>query len=354
MKIVLLGANGQVASEVAILLHGRPGVELVPVSRTRNGSAFLRSRGVPVLHGTITDRDHARKMLAGAGVVANFALATGLGRAIVDANHAIIQASIEHADPSARIVFFSTLAIHGNFGPRGERSPSAYGDLKLRNEKYFARAVARSGNPGFILRLGHVCGEEQNITHLIRSEVARGDVLLEDPERPSNTTQIVAIAEALVAIAEGRANPPGRYDLVNEPQWTWRQVYEHEGAMMGRPLTIRRVQASVSRRQPLFRRAVSTVLTAVDRLGVRSALERALPYLPTRMVGKIKVSHSIKAAREEIAALSGSDDPANAASWWPALEVHPLPGVRITKQLIDEDDFPRKSTAPAWPRDLPP
>ena len=352
MKIVLLGANGQVASEVAILLHGLAGVEVVPVSRTRNGSAFLRSRGVPVLHGAITDSDQARKMLAGAGVVANFALASGLGRAIVDANQAIIQASIDHADPSARIVFFSTLAIHGNFGPRGERSHNAYGDLKLRNEKYFTRAISRSGNPGFILRLGHVCGEEQNITHLIRSEVAAGDVLLEDPERPSNTTQVVAIAEALLAIAEGRANPPGRYDLVNEPQWSWRQAYEYESAMTGRPLAIRRVEAARSRRQPLLRRAVSTALNAVDRLGIRAVLERALPYFPTGMVGKIKVSHSVKAAREEIAALSAPESLANAASWWPALEVRPLPGVRITKQLIDEGNFRRKPTAPPWPRDL--
>lgn len=354
MKIVLLGANGQVASEVALLLHGRLGLEVVPVSRTRSGSAFLRSRGVPVLHGAITDRDQARKMLMGADVVANFALATGLGRSIVDANHAIIQASVDHSERSARIVFFSTLAIHGSFGPRGDRSSSAYGDLKLRNEKYFARAVARSGNPGFILRLGHVCGEEQNITHLIRSEVAQGDVLLADPERSSNTTQVVAIAEALLAIAEGRANPPGRYDLVNEPQWTWRQVYEYEAALAGRPLTIRRVEYAESQRQPLFRRGVSTVLTAVDRLGIRSVLERALPFLPTGMVRRIKANHSIKAAREEIAALVEPEISANAASWWPALGVRPLPGVRVTKQLIDEGIFSQTPAASPWPPDLLP
>jgi hypothetical protein len=46
------------------------------------------------------------------------------------------------------------------------------------------------------------------------------------------------IAEALLAISQGRAGPPGRYDLVNEPQWTWRDVYCHEAAALGVPLKI--------------------------------------------------------------------------------------------------------------------
>ena len=351
MKIVLLGANGQVASEVAILLHGLPGVEVVPVSRTRNGSAFLRSRGVPVMHGSITDSVQARILLSGAGVVANFALASGLGRTIVDANHSIIQASIDHAEPTARIVFFSTLAIHGIFGPRGERTQNAYGDLKLRNEKYFTRAVARSGNLGFILRLGHVCGEEQNITHLIRSEIASGDVLIDDLERASNTTHVVAIAEALLAIAEGRAKTAGRYDLVNQPQWSWRQVYEYESLKTGRTLVIRRAEVAQIGRQPLLRRAMSSVLTAVDRLGIKPVLERVLPYLPTAVVERIKLNHSIKAARQEIAALTPPAVLSNTASWWPALDIEPLPGVRNTQQLIDEGSFLRKPPAPPWPRD---
>lgn len=354
MKIVLIGANGQVASEVAILLHGLPGIEVVPVSRTRHGSAFLRSRGVPVVHAAITDPDRATKILAGARVIANFALASGLGRAVVDANHAIIRSTIDHADSSSKIVFFSTLAIHGQFGPGGERAQNAYGDLKLRNEKYFARAVARSGNPGFILRLGHVCGEEQNITHLMRSEIAAGDVLLDDPERPSNTTHVVAIAEALLAIAEGRAGPPGRYDLVNEPQWTWRQCYAHEAAVTGRSLSIRRVHARPIRRPSLVHRIAAQALAAVDRLEIKPMLERILPSLPSALVARIKVSHAIRSAQQDIAALTRSEAPSNAASWWPALEVHPLPGVRNTAGLIDDGPFLGKPPARPWPSDLVP
>lgn len=351
MKIVLIGANGQVGSEVALLLHGMPGIELVCISRTRNGSAFLRSRGIPVRHGSVSDSAQARTMLEGADLVASFALAIGLGRAAIDANHAILQSIVDHADPRARLVFFSTHSVHGNWGPNGEHLRTAYGDLKRRNERYFARAVARSGHSGFILRLGHVCGDEQNISHLIREEIASGEVVLDDPERASNTTHVVAIAEALLAIAEDRTGPPGLYDCVNDPQWSWREVYAMEASRIGLPLEIRQVESGRGESQPLVRRLIAVVLSAVDRLGVRATFERLLPLFTKSFVARVKANHSIKATRQEIAALAPVRRATNSASWWPGLETRNLPGLRSTRSLIDQRVFVADRPRAPWPPD---
>ncbi len=351
-RFVVVGANGQVASEVAILLHGHPGLEVVPISRTRNGSAFLRSRGIPVFHGSITDAATARRALAGADIVANFALASGLGRAAVDVNHAIIDSTIEHSEPAARVVFFSTLAVHGNFDAAGVRSRSAYGDLKLRNERHFERSIARSGREGLILRLGHVCGDEQNISHMIRKEVEAGEVVLSDPDRASNTTHVVAIAEALLAIAEGRASTSGRYDCVNEPSWTWREVYEYEAANLDRTVVIRRGTSTPSVAAPITRRIFASAIRTVEKLGARATLDRALSLLPEAVVGRIKARHAMTVCRGEIASLGGSSLSRNPATWWPALAVENLTGPRNTRELIDGGVFRDRNDRAPWPRDL--
>ncbi len=351
-KVVIVGANGQVASEVVMLLHGHPGVDLVSISRTRNGSAFLRSRGIPVFHGAITKAETARAAFAGADLIANFALATGLGRAAVEANHAIIDATIDHSAPDARIVFFSTLAVHGNFDVRGRRYRNAYGDLKLRNEVHFERAIRRARREGLILRLGHVCGDEQNISHHIRSEIERGVVVLQDPEKSSNTTHVYAIVEALLAVLEARAPSTGRFDCINAPTWSWRKVYQFEASKLGRELAIRVETDRFASKPPLVHQAASALIALVGRLGIRAVVDRGLSLLPESIVGRIKARHAIAAARQEIGLLAPRDAGSNPATWWPALPDASLPGVRETRKLIDAGAFGPCSHREPWPPDL--
>src|SRR5260370_31003808 len=133
MRIVIVGSNGQVAAEVALLLASRPEVELRPLVRWRSGSAFLRHHGVPVQHGSITDPEFGANALAGADLIANFALAGGTPAGALKENQEIIRATFAYSAPTATNVFFSTLAVHGSFHENGRRHRSADGDLKLRN-----------------------------------------------------------------------------------------------------------------------------------------------------------------------------------------------------------------------------
>jgi nucleoside-diphosphate-sugar epimerase len=346
MRIVILGANGQVGAEVCQKLATIPGIDLVPVSRTRNGSAFLRSRGVAVWHGDPSDPAVAQRLFKGADLIANFALAGGVGKVGRLANEAIIAASVAHSPNRTKIIFFSTLAVHGVWDEAGGRSGNPYGDLKRSNEEFFARQVKRQARSGWMLRLGHVCGEEQGLSHAIRDEVGQGPVLLPDPKRPSNTIYTETICDAIMAIAEGRSSQPGLYDLVNAPQWPWQQVYEHEAALIGATLTIRTAPQVV----PLKRRsATAAVFATIARLGLRQKLERALPLLPGRYAEQIRADFLVTRTAGEIAALAPPRTIRNSAAVWPALDTKPLAGLRPTAGLAAVYTAPQSRP---WPPSL--
>lgn len=353
MRIVIIGANGQVASEVALLLTGIAGVEIVPVSRTRNGSAFLRSRGVAVWHGSVTDPESAKAMLAGADVVANFALAGGTGKEAVEANNAIIQAVQEHSPLTSRLIFFSTLAAEGIYDAKGQKVRNAYGDLKRRNEHHFASGARQANREGWALRLGHVCGDQQNITIGIRAEIEAGEVVLPDPQRLSNTTHVAAIAEAILAIGEGRTAGPGLYDLISTPHWSWQQVYAYEAKQIGKPLNLSAAAPGAATvAQSVFTRAKGLAFSTIDRLGIRPVLERGLVYLPGDFIGRTKIAYTTGRARQEIAALQSVSITTNSAAFWPGLSLNALPGLRDTLDLLETGVFSVHGDLSPWPQDL--
>jgi nucleoside-diphosphate-sugar epimerase len=353
MRIVIIGSNGQVAAEVALLLASRPKVELRPLVRSRSGSAFLRYHGVPVQHGSVTDPEFAGNALAGADVVANFALAGGTPAAALAENEHIIRATFEHSAPAATIVFFSTLAIRGSFDDKGRRRRTAYGDLKLRNERLVARLAKSAGRKAYILRLGHVAGPHQGITALCREELMSPPVVLPDLKRLSNVIHTATIADALIAIGTGRAGEPGRYDLVNVPQWTWRQVYEKEAAELELVPRFHELAAPGVPRLRLFPRLQEMAFGAIKNLGLRNSLTRVIAILPSSSNEVLRAEYLVDRARSEIAALRQASSVRNPAVLWPALKVRTLRGLTRTEDLFAANAFPIGGVAVAsWPADL--
>lgn len=351
VSIVVVGANGQVASEVVLLLRGEAGIALRPLVRTRGGSAFLRYCGVPVVHAAITDGAAAKAALAGADVIANFALAGGTPSETQADNDAIVRATFDHAPPGATVVFFSTLAVHGSYSQSGQRQRSAYGDFKLRNEKLVDELARLSGRKAYVLRLGHVAGELQNITALIRGDLLRPPVLLPDPERASNLTSTATIAEALLSIAQGRANAPGHYDLVNVPQWTWREVYAWEAGKLGTELVIETAPATAQASGA--RNLARSALGLGKRLASKDTLSRLAAYLPQDINDKLLAEHYLARARAEIDALAEPAAVRNAAALWPALPIRAMPGLRTTREVLEAFATADLTHAKArWPQDI--
>ena len=76
-RIGIIGANGQVGSEVCLFLTLRNDVEVVPICRTEIASSFLRRCGLACRHGRASDRADAERLLADLDLIADFSLPTG-------------------------------------------------------------------------------------------------------------------------------------------------------------------------------------------------------------------------------------------------------------------------------------
>lgn len=349
-RIVLLGGSGQVGAEVALMLAQMKQLDVRPVSRTRTGSAFLRYCGLPVLHGDVAIAAQAKGLLDGAAVVANFALAIGTPAAALRQNGEIIQRIFEQAPPAATIVFFSTMAVYDRRdGSSSLRNP--YEQNKLKTEKLAMRLAAQAGRRLYVLRLGHVAGDLQNINGLWREEILAPPIRAPDPDRASNVTFTAAIAEALLAVAQGRAGPPGLYDLVNSPQWSWREIYAHEAAKLGAELQIEAMAAPGAPSSPAARvKNWARRMAASPR--VRPVLERALALAPVSFNERTKARYSVNRMRGEIAALAPQEPIRNGAALWAGLTVNPLPGVRPTREVLALPEFHAPGqVGPRWPSD---
>lgn len=301
-RVAILGANGQVGSEVSLRLCGVEGIEVVAVTRNVSGSAFLRLNGVACRHGRITEPVAARDLIGDCDVVVNFALSnSGVPRVDRDANRLMVRNVVAAARPGAPIVFASTIMVYAP----GMKFwlPDSYGIEKLFAERLFLRLCRASRHPAYVCRLGHVMGDLQNITHKICREIRETTVALpHGGSRASNTVFTAAIVEAVVQIARAAANP-GTYDLITFPQWTWLEVYRYYAANLGLPLHLAHPEQAHDRSSSVSRpggptrrflrylanhRAVTERLTFLLAFLPRDINQRMhLRYLQTRALAEI-------------------------------------------------------------------
>lgn len=326
-RIAVLGANGQVASEVCLRLREAPGIEIVPVARNFSGSAFLRLNGLECRHGLLTDAAQARALLGDCDVIANFALSnTGHPRVDRVANRQIARNVINGAKAGATIVFFSTIEV---YAPALRlRFPGAYGMEKLLTERLTRRLCRRSGRPCFVLRLGHVLGDLQNITLKIRREIQAGPVLLpHGGAKASNSVFTASVAEAVHRIAQ-RGARPGTYDMMSSPQWSWVDVYAFHAMQLGLELRLADApgfsKGSKLRGPGRMLRAVARYLS--ERNLVRERVAFLLGFMSEEKNHRMHMRYLQARALREINELMQNRSP-YAAPDWRELRVRSLAGL---------------------------
>jgi nucleoside-diphosphate-sugar epimerase len=316
LKLGVVGANGQVGAELCLLLATRPDIELIAICRNRSGSAFLRWQGISCRHGRVADPTDAPRLLGDCDVVVNSALASGAPAQIRRSEDRIIQSIFAYSKNSATIVHFSTQTVYGDPRPnRWIRWRNPYGRAKLASERRVRLEGRRTKKPTFILRLGHVCGELQKISILIREDIRARNVILPVENRSSNTVYTAAIIGAIEQIIRGAA-VPGTYDLMNTPRWTWREVYEYEAGICKLPLGAEilespRASWNAGVTEPALRLAGSLVAAPQ----VRDIFAKLFAYLPDSANARLMARWYTKRAQTEIASLSGAREPAEHLSW---------------------------------------
>jgi dTDP-4-dehydrorhamnose reductase len=229
--IGIIGANGQVGTELCLVLAGLRNVKVVPICRNELGGAFLEYCGLECRYGTTADRALARKVLNGVDVVVDLSLVLGDLPTLRQRTREVIRNELTESG-DVPFIYGSTIMA---FGMRGPGTPfqqyrvahTIYGAAKRYAERLVVKWGRRLRKRVYVFRLGEVNGEMQECTRVRVRELARRmPEVLWIPAGDAYCVFPSTIAEAIMAVAKG-AEDPGIYTLVCSPQWSWAELAQY-------------------------------------------------------------------------------------------------------------------------------
>lgn len=231
-KIAILGANGQVATETAIYLHEK-GYPVTCFVRSGFGAFLLRRFTIPVDeidYGLVSDE------LKQYDVVLDFTYPSGYSAAQLPAVIKMHVSGIISAMRSgASYVYMSSIMAHGM--PDGNRfiknytlARSTYSYIKRLVEKFVLKEGKKHRIKAFNFRLGQVHGLLQSVKAEFDRQVHETRISL--CGRPDELVNVIFIKCLVFCIEKVCAQDiePGTYTVVNHPQWTLKELYEHYAA----------------------------------------------------------------------------------------------------------------------------
>lgn len=236
MEIALVGANGAVGTELCFLIRGTENLSVRPIVRNELGTLFLEHHGFDCRVGNVADPEDAERVLAGADVVVVAAFAWQYSqegfeaRGSRRANERIVTNSVRYASDDAPIIYFSSQAAFGSELGAKWSDWSLYTREKRNAERLLFETCEETDKPGYVFRLGNVYGENQRATGRILDAIEGVEVLdvVAEPDQPTNVVHTVTILDAIQRCGKGDVDE-GQYSLVNEPEWTPRDVFEYYG-----------------------------------------------------------------------------------------------------------------------------
>jgi hypothetical protein len=306
ISIAVVGANGQVGSEVSLVLSKMSGVTVIPIVRSALGAALLERCGLACRIGSLSSDDDAARLLAGCDLVADFSLPGGLPAEVRRAMRTNIRQAIRHAPSGAPYVFMSSTMAFGM--PSGARSyanyrvaRTPYAANKRHAERYAHWLGFRTRRPTYALRLGQVFGELQAVSGVMMADATPRPLELEAGDTPSDAVFCTTIALALRNIALG-LEKPGTHSLLEAPEWTWKRLYAFHATQAGyapRFVDVSPTPVDVTSLLGAVTRAVRA--TAIGSLTRNKDLlvAQLLPHF-TSLELRLKARHSMRRAMGEI------------------------------------------------------
>ncbi|MGH9022242.1 MAG: NAD-dependent epimerase/dehydratase family protein, partial [Acidimicrobiia bacterium] len=236
--VAVVGGGGQVGSALVARLSRDPALRVWAVCRNNLTAAPLRLRGLDVRQGDVTRWRDRKTVLAGAQVIVNCALATGLPTAARLEDERVISALCE--SEVEHLIHLSSVSVYGS--PIAERGGSfarprpgdAYGQRKLHLDRFVTRrARPLSGVRCTVLRLGHVYGPGQWLSEAILRLAGReGFALPYAGSRPSNAVHVNNVAAGTRALIGGAPAPPV-CNLFDPTGSRWRTVFDWNTGAVG-------------------------------------------------------------------------------------------------------------------------
>ena len=233
MKLGLIGANGNVGTELSFLLKNN--VELIPIVRNRLGALFLDYHDFPSRLSDISKENDALESLSDLDsiIISSYSVDTYSGsqtRSSQKINEDIIKNVIKFSKDNIKLFYFSTIrAFSNDIVPNSLnfKMKSNFEKEKIHLEKIFLSESKKNSKRAFIFRMSQVFGENQPRTRYFRKALSHDKVIVQvSPEKKSNIVHIQTIKDAIIKCLENNYDS-GIYSLVNNPQWTWKNVIDY-------------------------------------------------------------------------------------------------------------------------------
>lgn len=233
MKLGLIGANGSVGSELCFLLKND--IDLKPITRNKLGSIFLQHHGFDCTISDVSNETDAKQSLSDLDVVVISSYATdpfsgSQTRSSQQINENIIKNSIHFSKKNAIIIYFSTIrAFSHEIDPNTSKfwTKPGYDKEKKHLEKFLLSESKKKDKKAFGFRIGHVFGNNQSRTRDFKKVFSKKYVTVQVvPEKKSNIVHTVTIKDAIMKCLQSSTLQSGVFSLVNNPQWTWKEVIE--------------------------------------------------------------------------------------------------------------------------------
>ena len=232
MKLGLIGANGILGTELCFLL--KDNVNLKPITRNKLGSVFLKHNGFDCTISDIANEQDAKQSLSDVDVVVISSYATdpfsgSQTRSSQQINENIIKNSIKFSKKNAIIIYFSTIrAFSHKIDTNTSRFWTKPGYDKDKNhlEQILVSESKKNKKIFFGLRIGHVLGNNSKRTRDFKKIFSKPNIKVQvNPEKKSNVVHTITIKDAIMKCLEPNM-PSGIFSLVNNPQWTWKEVID--------------------------------------------------------------------------------------------------------------------------------
>ena len=236
-KVAVIGANGQVGTELCLFLKVMHDIEPVAISRSIHGNALLMRLGIECRNGTFNSIDEGKKLLEGCSGVIDLALP--MGSSLPETKNLISQhlsTVFESMGNVKAFIYCSTMSVY-RLDPT-EPFFRWYGRSKQHGERESVRLGKKFRRQVYNIRLGQVHGEMQGCSLAILDQLYDG-VVAQVPEIPSFSVFVFSIAEAVSNIVANKEYP-GTYTLTSTPEWKYEELLLWYAKMKDINITINR------------------------------------------------------------------------------------------------------------------
>ena len=230
IKVAVIGAAGRIGPYLVRRLALENAYEPVPVIRDKMAIRFLRDYRQLTRVGSITDGASARRLVGDCQVVINLAFSGVTDSAI--ANNTRLVEAITTVNTIKVLVNLSAISVYGlpftekrmNFVK--PRPNSEYGKSKLAMEKIVVNGLKKTATKYFLIRLGNVFGPSQTVSRMVFQDVMSPSFELPfGGDLASNSVSVEHFIDGVVSILNNSPQS-GVYNCIEEPQRTWREIYD--------------------------------------------------------------------------------------------------------------------------------